>query len=214
MEVQLLDPHDAVGGRERAVDVAPVEAPFPDEVAAGVVVHDRRVGVARAPGVDVDAERLVLDLDELGGVPGEVAGRSHDGDDGLAHVPGLPDRHAVVLDLVGRGAGAGIRVGQLGHLVADERAVHAVQRLRLRHVDADDAGVRVGRADEVDVAGAVPATIVEVHALPVHEALVFLARDAPAREPLLRPRLEWLGRDGAHAGSPSLAARTARTMFT
>jgi len=45
VKVKLVDSEDAVGGGERAVHVAPVEAPLPDEVRARVGMQDRRVRI-------------------------------------------------------------------------------------------------------------------------------------------------------------------------
>ena len=66
----------------------------------------------------------------------------------------------------------------------------------------------------MDVAHAVALDVVEEDALALHEALVLLARDARAREALLRG-LDLVGGDGRHAGtSPRAAASIASTMFT
>ena len=60
-----------------------------------------RIGrvVLRRARVDDHVERLVLDLDEVGGVAGELARRGDDGDDRLADVADPADRERVVLDL-------------------------------------------------------------------------------------------------------------------
>ena len=92
--MELLDLDDAVGGFQRAVDVAPVERARPDDVRAGVVVQDRRARVLGAARVDERRQRLVLDLDQLGRVARELPGRGDDGDDRLADVPDLADREA------------------------------------------------------------------------------------------------------------------------
>ena len=83
-----------VGGLQRAVDVAPVERARPDDVRAGVVVEDRRVLVLRLPRVDEHVERLVLDLDQVGRVAGELARLGDDGDDRLADVATRPTASA------------------------------------------------------------------------------------------------------------------------
>ena len=94
VEVQALDPHDLVGLGERRVVVAAVELALPDHVRADVVVEERRRGIGRALGVEHRLERLVVDLDELGGVAGQLARRSGDRDDGLADVRTRPTASA------------------------------------------------------------------------------------------------------------------------
>ena len=68
--------HDEVGFRERGVDVAVVER----------AVGDACVGLDRGLRVEHGLERLVLDLDQLEGVLGEVAVARDDDRDGLADV--------------------------------------------------------------------------------------------------------------------------------
>ena len=83
--------HDEVGSRQRAVDVAVLER----------AVVDARLGVDRRLGVEHRVERLVLDLDQLDCVLGDVTVASdHDGQR-LAGVPrhlvrGGPVRHAAI----------------------------------------------------------------------------------------------------------------------
>ena len=153
VEVELVDPDHAVGGLQRAVDVAPVERARPDDVRAGVLVEDRRVRVLRLARVDEHRQRLVLDLDQVGRVARDVARRGDDGDDRLADVAHRADRERVVLDLApGRRRQLEERIGQRRDLVRRQRPVDALERLRRRDVDRDDLRVRVRRADEVDVA--------------------------------------------------------------
>jgi hypothetical protein len=210
VEVQLRDLHDVVGLGERGVHVAPVEDARPDDVRAGVVVQDDVVlqGVAR---VGEHGQRLVLHLDELGGIACELAGRGADGCDRLAHVPHAPDRERVVLDVPARLHGhleEGIRVDR--DLVARDRPVDALEREGLRDVDGDDLRVAVGGADEVDVAHPVPADVVEERALPLDESPILFARDRLPDEALLQRRGRLLG--DRHLFAP--ADTTASTMFT
>ena len=167
---------------ERAVHVAPVERARPDDVRAGVLVEDGRPSSCALARVDEHVERLVLDLDELGGVARELARLGDDGDDRVADVADAADRERVVLDLVaGRRRELEERVGQRRDLVAGQRPVDAGQRQRRRDVDRDDQRVRVRRAHEVHVAHAVPLDVVDEHALALEEPPVLLARDALAR---------------------------------
>ena len=66
----------------------------PDDVRAGVVVQDGCGLVLRPARVDDHVERLVLDLDEVGGVARELAGRGDDCDDGLPDVATRPTASA------------------------------------------------------------------------------------------------------------------------
>jgi hypothetical protein len=163
-------------------------------------------------GVDQDGELVVPDLDELGGIAGEITRRSADRGDRLAHVANAPDRERVVLDVPARLDGhleERIRVDR--DLVAGDRSVHALELECLRDVDRDDLRVRVRRPHEVDVAHPVPAHVVEERALPLDEPLVLLARDRLPNETLLE-RLPGLSDDRRHLEPP--VATTASTMFT
>ncbi len=211
VEVELVDLHDVVGLGERGVDVAPVEDARPDDVRAGVVVEDHLV-LQRLRRVDENRQLVVLDLDELGRVARQLPRRGADRGDGLAHVPHATDRERVVLDVPARLHGhLEERIGVDRDLVAGDGSVDAVELERLRDVDRDDLRVRVGRADEVDVAHPVAAHVVEERALTLDEPAVLLARDRlPDEAPL--ERLAGLGDGRRHAFPP--AATTASTMFT
>ena len=210
VEVEPVDLHDVIRLGERGVDVAPVEDTRPHDVRAGVVVEHDLV-LQRLLRVDQHRQRVVLDLDQLGRVARELASRRADRRDRLAHVAHAPDRQRVVLDVPARLDGhleERVRVDR--DLVAGDRPVDAFELERLRDVDRDDLRVRVGRADEVDVAHPVPAHVVEEGALALDEAPVLLAWDRLPDEALLE-RLAGLG-DRRHAFPP--AATTASTMFT
>jgi hypothetical protein len=161
-------------------------------------VQDRLV-LDRLACIDEHVERLVLDLDEVGRVACELAGRSGDRGDGLAHEPRPADRQRVVLDVRARRRRhleERIRVDR--DLVAGDRSVDALERERRRDVDRDDLRVCVRRADEVDVARAVAANVVEEDALALDEPAVFLARDRGADRTLLE--LRRLGRNRRRSG--------------
>ena len=79
------------------------------------------------------SQRLVLDLDQVGGVAGELAGLGDDGDDRLADVPHLADGERVVLDLVARARSSARRTGRSARPPRRrQRPVDALERLRLR----------------------------------------------------------------------------------
>ncbi len=161
-------------------------------------MQDRRVRLEGPLAVDDRLEWLVFDLDELGGVARELPGGGDDRGDRLTGVPHPPDREGVVLDLVpGRGRELEERVGEDRDLIARERPVDALDLEGRRDVDGDDLRVRVGRADEMDVAHAVPAQIVEEDTLALDEPLVLLAGNRDAGIALLR-RLDPLVRRRRH----------------
>ncbi len=194
VEVELVDLHDVIRLGERRVDVAPVEDARPDDVRAGVVVEDDLV-LQRLGGVGEYGERVVLDLDQLGGIARELARRGGHRRHRLAHVPHTADGKRVVLDQPARLDGhleERIRVDR--DLVAGDRPVHTLELERLGDVDRDDLRVCVRRSHEVDVPHPVTTDVVEERPLPLHEAPVLLARDRLPDEPLLE-RLGGLGLD-------------------
>ena len=129
VEVELGDLDDPVGLGDGVLPAAPLVGALPDEVRAGVGVEDRRARLERAAGVGDHLERLVVDLDELGGVAGELARLGDDDGDRVADEAGAADGERVVLDLAaGRRRELEERVGQRRHLVAGERAVDARER--------------------------------------------------------------------------------------
>ena len=89
------------GAGEVALDVAVRERLLVDDVGAEVLVQQRRPGRGRRDRVHERLEQLVVDLDELERVLGQVA-RLGDGDrDRLAGVADLVDRDRVLDDLLG-----------------------------------------------------------------------------------------------------------------
>ena len=131
----------AVPDADRAQDVRPR---ILAEAVAGsrVPVVDRRL-LGRALGVDDRLQRLVRDHDLLGGAARLLRVLGRDDGDGLAEVANAVDReHRLVGELEPIGLGArdvGMR----------EHGMDAGHRQRLRDVDLDDAGVRVGAAHGV-----------------------------------------------------------------
>ena len=214
--MQPLDADDMVGVCEGSVEVAPVEHARPDGVRPGVLVQHDLV-LERLLAVEDMRQRLVVDLDELGGVARQFPSACHNGGDRVADVAHAADRERVVLDVrAGRGRKLEEGIGEDRDLVAGERSVDAVQLERLRDVDGLDACVRVRRAHEVDVAHLVTLDVVEEDALALDKALVFLARDALADEARLDVPFfddeRALGSDGGLGHCA--AALIASTMFT
>jgi hypothetical protein len=167
--------------------------------------------VARGPsGGDPDdrAEDFVVDHHALGRVLGRVAVGGHDHGDRLADVVHLVAGQRVL--------GAGVReigvrdqqrqrVGQPpGQVVPGVDRHQALDVEGARHVDAADAGVCVGAADEGDRQRVV-AGVVEEAARAPEQALIL-----PALDRLAEPA----GGHGGPSAASSAARRTERTMLT
>ena len=126
VEVQLLDLDDVVGLGEGGVEIAPLVDVGIRLVGAALVVQERRGGVGRRVRIDDRVERLVLDLDQLGGIASSLAGLGHDRGDGVADEARLADREREVAHIAPRLRGdLEERVGQKLHLVTRQRAVDA-----------------------------------------------------------------------------------------
>ena len=208
--VQLQRGHD-VGLRERPLggrgvaDLPPVAGVV--GLAFLVVADDRRVGRGRLLGVDDRGQRLVLDVDRLAPVLGDV------------RVVGDDDAHLLALEahLVGGQHRLGV-VGQrrhprevaLGHHLAGEHQPDAGDLPGLRRVDGLDAGVRQRAAQDLHVQHAGQVDVVDVVAAAAHEPGVL----DPAAARAQTTDLDFVER--GHAVSPrSLRAAhsTALTMF-
>ena len=164
---------DGVGGR--LVAGLPVE----DVVvllARQVVADHRGPGVERRRGVDHRGQRLVVDVDELEGVPRRVPVLGHDERDLLAlepHLVGGQDR----LHVLGQGGHPG-QAAVLQRLAGDHGLDPGVG-LGGRGVDRDDPGVRERAAQDRAVQHAGKLDVVGEGALAADEAGVFLALDRP-----------------------------------
>ena len=213
VEVELVDPHHVVGLVERGAEITPLVDACPGEIRADLLVQHRRLLVQRDPRVDDDRKRVVVDLDHVGGVPGELPRRCGHGDHGLARVANLADREREIAHVrPGGRRDLEERVGRDGDLVARQRAENTRQLERSRDVDREDLRVRVRGTHEVHVPHAVPPDIVDEDALALDEALVLLARN---RLSLVGAALELdpLRRSRRHAlTSPRETARIASTI--
>ena len=127
------------------------------DIVRAVVKHERRARLDRAGGVDDCGQRLVIDLDQFGGVGGLVIGLGHHEGDVIADPPDAvlhqrrkartvhrrpvaalePARHRQVAEARGRIVGAG------------EHAQHAGRALGSGGVDRADFRVRVRRAQHI-----------------------------------------------------------------
>ncbi len=200
--------------RERPVDLAERERALVGDVRPQRLVHERRALLARRERVEHDGQLLVVDLDQVAGVLGDVAVLGDHGRDGLAVVAHLLDRDHVLDDRAGAERRQRRRV--LGDVLAGDDANDAGQRLGRRRVDRDDLRVRVRAAHDRRVRHAGQLDVVEVAALAAQEARVLDAVDALA-EPAARARLRrrrcrgrpWRRSDPARSSRCSSTLRTA-----
>ena len=176
--------------------LAVAEMKIEPDILRHVIVEDRRVGGVGEGGLGDRRQRVDVDGDEFGGVPGLRRGLGDDRGDRLADMPYLIRRErvmgrhqhrgavAVVHDLAGRQrADAALR--QLGRGVDCEHTGHLPRR---RGVDAaDDAvGDVASHHDGIGLAGKVD--VVRIMALAAQQHRVFRARHRLAdREFLLGP---------------------------
>jgi hypothetical protein len=172
------------------------------ELVLDVLAQDRRVRIHRLEGIVDRRQRLVLDLDQLGGVGRDIAVLGDDEGDLLVLVQHLAGgehhldvaregRHPVELD----------RLQILGRQHGD----HAGHGLGLAGVDALDAGMAVGAAGEVAEQHAGQLEVVDIAAPALDEADVFLALPGAAQA-LKRCFAARAGFDGVrHHSAASLA---------
>ena len=214
MEVELVDFHDVVGFLQRPIDVAVVVHPLPGDVVAERLVEDVGIGIGGGNGIDVHRKRLVLHLDLIRGVDGELSGLGEHHNDGLALIANDVDPEEVLLQRLPVGLRGELeqRFRHRLDLITGEGGDDTRHCLGLGHVDADDLGVGMGGADIVGEAHAVHALVVHKRSLSLEESLVLLARHALAHP--LDGRGGFLGRGGHTDTSFALVACTARTMLT
>ena len=195
--------------REVLLDAAlALELPRVAAVRLDVVVDERRAVGERRLRIGHGRQRLVLDLDELGGVLGRGAAGRDDDRDAVADVARLVRRERQVqrrLRVLGRQPRARqAAVPLLGEVVAGPGGDHVRVRKGRRDVDAADARVRVRAAHDGEVDHAGQAHVVDPLRLAADERQIFLALDRDAdhvagRELRLR----------AHPATASIAS----TMF-
>ena len=177
-------PGDLVRLGERPLGARRVaDLPVVDDVAGLallVVADDRRALGQRLPRVDDQRQRLVLDVDRLARVLGDVRVVRDDAGDLLALEPHLVGgQHR--LGVVGQGGHPGQVAGR--HHLAGEHQVHAGDLPRPAGVDRLDPGVRQRAAQDLHVQHAGQHDVVGVVALAPDEAVVLdplAARAQPA----------------------------------
>ncbi len=177
----LLD--DLPRALEPALDVAGREVGRAEDVVAPLLVDERGLVRQRLLGIADHGQRVVVDLDELRGVFGDVARRGHDERHRFTDIANLVARERVpIAGLVG-GILDRVEVGtQRLQLSVDVRAgdhrEHAGNLRRLRDVDAPDACVRVVAAQDRHLDQPVDLEVRHVSALADEKAWVLDALDA------------------------------------
>ena len=102
--------------------------------------------LARLERIEHDGQLLVVHLDEVAGVLGDVAVLGDHGGHALAEVAHLLDRDHVLDDRTGAERGQGI--GALGDVLARHDGDHAGQLLGRLGADREDLGVGVRAAHD------------------------------------------------------------------
>ena len=179
------------GVRKTARRIARGEALMRDQVRRQAVIDARPLPCKRPFQVGHRLEHLIGDLDELGGILGDIAIGGDDADHRIADEADLIDRQR----------------RKLGRLEALDRRRHAQRRgpfrefasghhgdntlghARRPRVDRDDAGMGVGRADEVRIEATGHGNVVEIAALPGDKAIVLLAQQRRADAALTAHRM-------------------------
>ena len=171
-----------------------------------VLAHDWRVLVHRLERIDDDRKSFVLDLDQVGGVGGDIAVGRHDEGDLL-----VLEQHLAVgehhLDVAGERRHPG-EIDALEVLGGQHRE-HAGHGLGLGGVDLHDAGVSMARAMEVAVQHARQLDVVDVIAFALGEAHVLDALALAAHALKFFGALERSGKRGVVHSAASLNSRPA-----
>ena len=182
-------PQDEGRPGKGAVDVSDGGRQPHHRVVTELLVDEGRPGLHRGLGIDHRLERLVLDLDQLGAILGDVAAVGEHRRHRLADVADLADGHARPLALLEHGRREDLLAERQTHglergrdVLAGEDAAHAGQPERRAGVDAGDPGVRVRTADEGDVQGSRQPDVIHVLRLPAQEAWVFHPLDGCTHE--------------------------------
>ena len=158
---------------------APVEA----DVARHFVGDQRRAGGARCVARRHGGQRLVVDLDQFGGVGRLRGALGHDQRDRLAGKPHLVVRQQRLRregkGLAGLDVGLGVgpqRLQSIGRRIGRrQHGEHARGALGRARVDRADAGVGMRRAQHDGVGQPIEAQVVEIGALAGDEARILAA---------------------------------------
>ena len=140
------------GFGERRLRLAVAERALADKVASDGLVQHRRARLERGLGIDDGGQRLVSHVDERERVLSAVAVLGHDDGDGLAGIADPVGGNAPMLHRLAHADNERRRPGP--RIPACDHGVDARQCQRCRRIDAEQAGVGVGRAQDGSVAGA------------------------------------------------------------
>ena len=141
------------------------------------LMHEGRTFLTRLERIEHRRQDLVLDLDQIAGVFGDVAILGYDSRDALAIMAHLLDRNHVVLN-TGVHRERRQRVCMLLDVLARQDAHDAGESLGLRGVDALDASVRVRAALDRCVQHVRQRDVIDIAALATQEARVLNTIDA------------------------------------
>jgi len=154
-----------IGGGEAGIDIAHGEAEVVGDIADSVrglaeflgfeVFVQERGAIAHGVRGGEDAgERLVVDLDQGSGLLGDVGADSGDSGHGMSAIERFAGSEKVPADIAERGltlAKVDHTVGPLGKIGRGDYGFHTGQSAGLRSIDAENAGMRVGAAQNVAV---------------------------------------------------------------
>ena len=138
------DRHAMRGGRECGFRIAVAERAVARDVRAEPVMQHGAVGFERIGRPQGDRQRLVIDLDQLQRVLGEVTVRRHHHGDRLADIAHALDRDRPALDV--RLHAGEQRRPERGHLGRGDHRRDALRGARRAHVDRADDRMRMRRA--------------------------------------------------------------------
>ena len=136
-----------IGARERGFGVAIGEFAHMHFVGLRLRMQQRRILGAGRQRIDHRFERRIFDLDQLGGILGDIAAVGDHQRHRLADIAHPLDRQRPLLHR--RLDHRHERIGQLAHVIAGDDRPHALMRQRRRGIDAHDLGMRMRRADHM-----------------------------------------------------------------
>ncbi len=147
----------------------------PGAVGPRRLVQDDLVG-DRLLGIHHGIQHLVIDIDQLAGIHRNRRGSRGNGRYGLALEDDLVDGQRQIADLVARRRAKlheGIALRK--DVLAGQHAGDARQGFGRRSIDAEDARMRTGRAEDIEMQHAGAELVIGEKPMPAHQALVFLA---------------------------------------
>ncbi len=181
---QQVDLEGAIGLRKGGIRIAPLEVALDEEVVLPALVQSRGTVADRVLHAGHHLQRLVVHVDEGGGVLREVAIVRQDGGHRLAGEQDALAREArkggALPGRVGRVATD--RRGVLGQLCPGDDPMDAWGGLGRGGVDGADAGMRHGAAHEGDLQHAGQDDVVDVVRLAKQEAGILRALDPRTHE--------------------------------